>query len=671
MKRLCVLIFCVTAGAMLRGQTFTKLADFGGANGLYPVSLIPGNDGSFYGTTSGNSGVTNAVPPFAYGSVFKLTPSGVVTTIYNFCPPTDLPPPDCPDGVQPPGIVLGRDGNFYGTTFGGNQFWSSWYGTVFKITPGGTQTNLHVFHGADGQSQGSLMQASDGNFYGTKITGGAYQSGVVFKTTPAGVTTILHDFGSTPTDGVRPISTLVEGADGNLYGTTLFGGFNNQTGPNGPFNYGTVFKITRAGAFTTLHSFGATPTDGSVPISPLVRGSDGNFYGLTQAGGANGTGSIFKITPDGTLTILHSLSGSRTEGVGGGIGALLQGIDGNLYGTANFGGDFANGTVFRLTLDGTFTVLHSFSGGAGGFYPNGIVQGLDGNLYGITAQGGTLSAGTAFRIQLTPPAFTCTNTTNPVITSVNSASGYGGFNYFTSGSWLEIKGSNLADPADPRLSAATNPGQWTATDFIGVNAPAELDGISVSINGKPAYVWYLSPGQLNVQAPQDTATSNVAITVTNCNMTSSPFTLARQALAPGLLAPANYSANGTQYLVATFASDGAYVLNTGIGAAFGLKSRPAKPGDTIVAYGIGFGDVTPTVAPGTIVQQSNTLTNPVTFSFGSTKVTPTYAGLAGGFVGLYEFFITVPARLADGDYQIQVEQGGARLPQTVYLTVHG
>src|SRR6202035_3894097 len=149
----------------------------------------------------------------------------------------------------------------------------------------------------------------------------------------------------------------------------------------------------------------------------------------------------------------------------------------------------------------------------------------------------------------------CTNTTTPVITSIDSASGYGGYPYFASGTWLEIKGTNLADPADPRLTAA-NPGQWIASDFNGANAPTLLDGISVSINGKLAYVWYLSTGQLNVQAPEDTATGNVAITVTNCKATSAPFTFARQALAPGFLAPTIYTANGTQYMVATFNSDG-------------------------------------------------------------------------------------------------------------------
>lgn len=267
------------------------------------------------------------------------------------------------------------------------------------------------------------------------------------------------------------------------------------------------------------------------------------------------------------------------------------------------------------------------------------------------------------------PGFTCTNTTTPVITFVDSASGYGGYPYFASGTWIEIKGANLADPADPRLTAATNPGQWTSSDFNGSNAPTKLDGVSVSINGMPAYVWYLSTGQLNVQAPEDTVTGNVAITVTNCNATSAPFTFARKNLAPGFLSPPNYTANGTQYMVATFNSDGAYVLNAATGASFGLTSRPAKPGDLIIAYGIGFGDVTPTILPGVIVGQSNTLVNPITVSFGSTKASIVYQGLAGSFVGLYEFYITVP-NVANGDYQINVTQNGTAVPQKMSLTVH-
>ena len=265
--------------------------------------------------------------------------------------------------------------------------------------------------------------------------------------------------------------------------------------------------------------------------------------------------------------------------------------------------------------------------------------------------------------------FTCTNTTQPVITFVDSASGYGGYPYFASGTWLEIKGANLADPADPRLSS-TSPGQWTPADFNGVNAPTVLDGVSVSIAGKPAYVWYLSPGQLNVQAPQDTATGNVSITVTNCKATSSAFTFARQALAPGFLAPSNYTANGTQYLVALFVSDGAYVLNTSTGASFGLNSRPAKPNDQIYTFGIGFGDMTPAILPGVIAGQSTALVNPVTISFGTTPAMIGYQGLTPGAVGLYQFNFTVPSSLSNGDYQINVKQNGTPVPQTMYLTVH-
>jgi uncharacterized protein (TIGR03437 family) len=146
---------------------------------------------------------------------------------------------------------------------------------------------------------------------------------------------------------------------------------------------------------------------------------------------------------------------------------------------------------------------------------------------------------------------------------------------------------------------------------------------------------------------------------------------ARRALAPGFLAPSNYAANGTNYLIATFNSDGAYVLNTATGASFGLNSRPAKPGDLIVAYGIGFGDVTPSILPGVIVGAANTLVNPVTISFGSTKVSSiVYQGLAGSYVGLYEFYFTVPTGLANGDYQINVTQNGTTVPQTMSLTVH-
>jgi uncharacterized protein (TIGR03437 family) len=280
------------------------------------------------------------------------------------------------------------------------------------------------------------------------------------------------------------------------------------------------------------------------------------------------------------------------------------------------------------------------------------------------------SAFSAIQSAFGGPGYSCSNTVAPVITSLDSASAYGGYSYFASGSWLEIKGSNLADPTDPRLTASVYPGQWTASDFNGVNAPSALDGITASINGKPASIWFLSPGQINVQAPQDSTLGSVAITVTNCKATSSPVMFTRRALAPGLLAPPSFSSNGTQYMVATFASDGAYVLNSSLGASLGVNSRPAKPGDLIIAYGIGFGDVTPAILPGVMAEAINSLNNPVTFSFGSTNAALSYSGLAGNFVGLYEFYITVPPGLANGDYQINAAQGGTAVPQTLFLTVH-
>jgi uncharacterized protein (TIGR03437 family) len=265
-------------------------------------------------------------------------------------------------------------------------------------------------------------------------------------------------------------------------------------------------------------------------------------------------------------------------------------------------------------------------------------------------------------------AYTCTNTVAPDITFIDSASAYGGYSDFTSGSWLEIKGSNLADPNDPRIASGT--GEWAQSDFNGANAPTVLDGISATVDGKPAYIAYISPTQINIQAPQGSATGSIMVTVTNCHATSSAVVFREQSLAPGLLAPPNYSVNGKQYLVATFASDAEYVLNTSIGQSFGLLSRPAKPGDLIVAYGVGFGPVSPAIAPGVIVTSNNAVTNPVTISFGSTLANITYAGLTPEFVGLYEFYITVPQGLADGDYPIVVTQNGVQLPQPAYyLTI--
>jgi uncharacterized protein (TIGR03437 family) len=247
----------------------------------------------------------------------------------------------------------------------------------------------------------------------------------------------------------------------------------------------------------------------------------------------------------------------------------------------------------------------------------------------------------------------------PTITTVNSATDFGGFTNFASGSYLEIKGTNLA--LDAR--------QWTAADFLGSNAPTSLDGSKVSIDSTPGYVSYISSSQINVQAPADFATGPVSIVVTNCAGSSNPVTLQKSTVAPGMLAPASFNV-GKQYLVALFAADLAqglvtYVGNPGLVPSAGF--RPAKPGDEIVMYGLGFGAVTPATPPGVVASGSTNLAG-LLVSFGSTRATVDYAGLYPSFVGLYEFYVTVP-NIVNGDYQINISVGGTPVPQTLFLTV--
>jgi len=222
------------------------------------------------------------------GTVFRITPAGSLTTIYSFCSQ-----PSCADGVQPvAGLIQGRDGNFYGTTFGGGT--GNNEGTVFKITTAGTLTTLHSFDGADGAlPAGWLVQGTDGNFYGTTVTGGAENGSTIFKISPAGTLTTIYSFCGQPScvDGDGVYAGLVQGTDGNFYGTTLGGGANYD---------GTVFGITPGGSLTTLHAFDFT--DGYLPIGGLTQATSGSFYGTTASGGdpmcdgGHGCGTVFSLS---------------------------------------------------------------------------------------------------------------------------------------------------------------------------------------------------------------------------------------------------------------------------------------------------------------------------------------------------------------------------------------
>ncbi|MGD0364846.1 MAG: choice-of-anchor tandem repeat GloVer-containing protein [Bryobacteraceae bacterium] len=393
-RALVVLMLSATMAIGLGAQTFTTLFYFHGAEGSEPeASLIQAADGNLYGTTV--QGGTGAY--FVYGTVFKVA-SNAPTTLYTFGEgPGGL---GFLNGSEPfAGVVQGTDGNFYGTTYlGGTQCATIGCGTVFKVAPSGSLTTLHSFDGTDGwQPIGGVIEAADGNFYGTTTKGGAYNGGTVFKITPGGALTTLYNFCSQSNcaDGDAPQAALVQAANGDLYGTTTYGGTqdNCYMTIGEPSTCGTVFRLTLSGTLTTLHSF--DHTDGYFPSSALVQATNGYLYGTTSWGGpncgTNGCGTVFQITPRGTLTTLHSFDGSDGETPYAG---LIQATDGNLYGTTLFGGDSlcpgGCGTVFKITLSGTLTTLHNFcfeGECADGVMPyGGLVQATNGEFYGTTTQ---------------------------------------------------------------------------------------------------------------------------------------------------------------------------------------------------------------------------------------------------------------------------------------------
>ncbi len=382
--------FCVATSIASNGQTFTVLANFDGSNGSGPQApLIQTTDGNFYGATSfGGSGIGSCGGETGCGTIFKMTPSGSLTVLYSFCMQDG-----CPDGSSPNGaLVQGADGNFYGTTFQGGI---SAGGTVFKITPSGALTTLYQFDGLDNGEYptGGLVRANDGNFYGTTGQGGISGGGTVFKITSSGVLTTLHSFSNF--DGGMP-EPLVQASDGDLYGTTKSGGDNSD---------GTAFKITLSGTLTTLHNFNGD--DGSLPEAALVQGIDGNFYGTTYEGG-NGYGTVFQMTPTGVVTVLHSFAWYPADGAYP-TAALLQATDHNFYGTTSQGGADDAGTVFKITPQGTLTILHSFALIDGASPSGSLIQSSDSSFYG-TAFGGGINGscdgtgcGTVFRLSPSTP----------------------------------------------------------------------------------------------------------------------------------------------------------------------------------------------------------------------------------------------------------------------------
>jgi uncharacterized repeat protein (TIGR03803 family) len=389
-KRACFAIALGAATAFASpAQTLTTLVNFDGANGgglgeAINMVVLQGMDGDFYGTRYDGGANVNCDANSGCGTVFKITPSGTLTTLYNFCSRAN-----CTDGSAPAaGLVQATGGDFYGTTAQGGD---KNYGTVFTMTPGGKLTTLYSFctqtNCTDGTGPFGLMQASNGDLYGITNQGGANNAGTVFRITTRGKLTTLYNFCSQTncTDGGNPYGTLIQATDGNLYGTTYAGGADSGGG--------TVFKITPAGALTTLCTVGGYPT------GTLVQATDGNFYGTTAQ-----AGTVFKMTPNGTLTTLATVGGPPYAG-------LVQGSDAKLYGTTYVGGANNNsvcqgygcGTIFEISLShGTLTTPYNFCEQLdctdGAFPLAGLAQATNGKFYGTTVAGGADGDGTIFSL---------------------------------------------------------------------------------------------------------------------------------------------------------------------------------------------------------------------------------------------------------------------------------
>jgi uncharacterized repeat protein (TIGR03803 family) len=385
--------------------TVTSLASFPASPGLHGASwtLTQGSDGNFYGAAANRNGLPS-------GGVFQVSPSGTLTDFYDFSSSLNMNPLG--------GVMQASNGQLYGmlnTTGTGSVS----AGAIYTLTLDGQFTVLHNFaaetldlpfsFNADGAVLApNFVQTSNGTLYGVAYTGGTTDGGTIFSLTPSGTFTLLYTFGAfgsatAVTGGSNPAGGLVVGTDGNLYGTTRYGGANSV---------GTIYRMTPGGSVTTLMSFPAPATSGSCQAmdppntGALTVGMDGKLYGVQCAGGAySGSGTVYSFDPvAATFTILHSFGDPTSKDGIGPTGHLALGADGNLYGATAAGGVNGTGTVFAVSPGGAYSNLYSFSasGTTDGMYPYPPIVGSDNNFYGTSVSGGTYGEGGVYKFSHLP-----------------------------------------------------------------------------------------------------------------------------------------------------------------------------------------------------------------------------------------------------------------------------
>ena len=645
MVRLLALLAVVTASS-LHAQSLSVLYSFANdTQAKNPGYLIQGADGNFYGQTNGDQ-----IHP---STVFQFTPAGSLTTLLSTQAIAVLR-----------SIVYAKNGSLYGTTVNDGQCAAVQAshlhygcGTVFQLTPQGVESILYEFQDmTDGFDPSNLVSGADGNFYGL-TSGGFLQDktgsaplsmGTVFKITPGGTLTTLFTF-SGP-NGNYP-NALIQGANGNLYGTTRYGGTGPctlppETGYPEEDGCGAVFEITPGGALTVLYSFQGAD-DGSDP-EIFVPGADGNFYGVTfGSNSSNSYGTFFKITPSGTFTTLFNFAGTQARPQ-----ALTAAANGNFYGITIYGGSgncFPGtsknpggcGTIFELTPGGALSTVFNLDGALIDDDVSSLMQGLDGNLYGTCALCGENGPGLVFEFAFPSPNAPAIASSNGVLNGASFQPG------ISPGSWITISGTNLA----------TKPDSWT---IVNGALPTTLDGVSVLVGGQPAYIEYISSTQINALAP-NVPSGSVPVVVTNSNGASLAVNAQLSAEMPAFFQWGSYA-------VATH-QDYSYAVKNGTLA--GTTTVPAAPGDVIILWGTGFGPASPAVPNGMETPSTGTYNTatPVGVSIGGKMATVYGAALAPGYAGLYQIAIQIPAGLSGGDYPVVATVNGVSSPAEVMITV--
>jgi len=529
------------------------------------------------------------------------------------------------------------------TTVAGN-------GTAGYTGDGGAPTSaeLNDPQGVAVDSSGNIYIADTANNAVRKVSGGKITSIVSSQGGTFGYT---GDGGQGNVAQVYHPSALALDSAGNLY----IADTSNEA----------VRKLTPAGIISTVAGQGGAGFGGDGGLATRAQLSNPSGLAVDAVGNlyiADTTNNrIRMIAPNGIITTVAGSSSNGYTGDGGpATKARLNSPKGVAVDSAGnlFIADTFNNRIRVVTSYGTiYTVAGTGATSAGGdggpalnagfFFPSGVVTSASGNVFVVDNQNAVIRL-------LTPVPGV------PVISAggVLTAGAFGGAKSIAPGSWIEIYGSNFSSTAR----------SWAGGDFVGVNAPTSLDATKVSIGNQAAFIDYISANQVNAQVPSGVGTGQQTVILTNGGAISAPLTVTVNATQPGLYAPPNFNIGGKQYLAALFPDGATYVAPPG--AIPGFTSRQAKPGETIIVYGVGFGPVTPNIPAGQVVEEANSLTSPLQVFFGQTPATLSYFGLAPSAVGLYQFNVVVPNVTNSDAVPITFPLGGVNGNQTLYTAVH-